>query len=491
MYTVCDITDTLPLIGQYRIWIYWALIVAYIFTTLSCIVVVLSERRNPIKSLAWVLALIFLPVVGLIVYFFFGRSLKNVRMISRHNKRRLLSKQPPSRHKDTLQKMPARLRQISHLAYNLSGYNLHNATSLRIFNNGASKFESLKKDIEGARESINLQYYIIADDNLGREIAALLIQKAKQGITVRVLYDHVGSFSTKRRFFREMEEAGVQVHPFFRVSFPIFGSRVNWRNHRKIVVIDNSIGYIGGMNIADRYISPAPDRVWRDTHLRVEGPIVADMFYSLAVDWNFLKTKKDVTPIPAPKHPELEPASNIPVQMVCSGPTDRWGNIALIFEKSILAAKKSIYIQTPYFLPTDFLLKALQTASLSGVDVRILIPRHSDSRLLSVATYSFISECLESGMKVYLYNAGMLHSKNMIIDDDFVTTGSANFDFRSFEHNFEGNLLIYDQMVNRRMKDQFFTDLQQATRLTASVWNSRPRMLRMFESIVRLITPIL
>lgn len=495
MENICDISTYANWFHEYLPWIYAALVIAYILTTLSCIVVVLSERRNPIKSLAWVIALIFLPVVGLIVYFFFGRSLKNTRMISRHNKRKLLSKQPQKKNRDTLLALAPHLQQISRLATNLSGYNLHNATALRIFNNGKDKFDTLKEDIIAAKESINLQYYIFTDDELGNEIAELLIEKARQGITVRVLYDHVGSFSTKRRFFKRMEEAGVQVHPFFRVNFPIFGSRVNWRNHRKIVVIDSSIGYIGGMNIADRYVHPTKtdneERIWRDTHLRIEGPIVADMFYSLAVDWNFLKAKKDVTPIPAPKHPEIEPAKNIPVQMVCSGPTDRWGNIALIFEKAILAAKKSIYIQTPYFLPTDFLLKALQTASLSGIDVRIIIPRRSDSKLLSVASYSFISECLESGIKVYLFNAGMLHAKNMIIDDDFVTTGSANFDFRSFEHNFEGNLLIYDAMVNRRMKDQFFTDLQQATKLTASKWNARPRMLRMFESIVRLITPIL
>ncbi len=482
----------LPWIYDYVPWIYTLLWIVYIFTIVSCIVVVLSERRNPIKSLAWVVALIFLPVVGLIVYFFFGRSIKNVHMISRHNKRRLLSKQPQPNFNDTLHSLPPHLRQLSRLTTNLSGYYLRNATSIRIFTNGADKFESLKRDLSAAKEAINLQYYIFSDDGIGNEIAEILIAKAREGVTVRVLYDPVGSFSVRHRFFRRMEEAGVQLHPFFRVSFPVFASRVNWRNHRKVVVIDNTVGYIGGMNIADRYVKPdAKGRNWRDTHLRIEGTVVSDMFYSLAVDWNFRKSKKDVEPLPPPSMSSASLTHNIVTQMVCSGPTDRWGNIALIFEKAILAAKKSIYIQTPYFLPTDFLLKALQTAALSNVDVRILIPRRSDSRILSVASYSFISECLESGIKVYLYNAGMLHAKNMIIDDDFVTTGSANFDFRSFEHNFEGNILIYDSHVNRRMKQMFFHDLTRSTRLTTSKWNARPRMLRMFEAIVRLITPIL
>lgn len=474
-------------------WIYMVLWIVYIFTIISCIVVVLSERRNPIKSLAWMLALIFLPVVGLIVYLFFGRSLKNVHMISRHNKRRLLSRQPQHKSKNALHILPPHLRQISRLATNLSGYNLHNATSLRIFSNGTDKFKALKHDLENAQDSINLQYYIFANDDLGNEIAEILKRKARKGVTVRVLYDHVGSFSVKRKFFDSMEEAGVQAHPFFRVSFPQLANRINWRNHRKIVVIDNAIGYIGGMNIANRYITGSPEigGIWRDTHIRVEGPIISDMLYSLAVDWNFLKSKKDVTPIPPPQIVDANETKRIPLQLVCSGPTDRWGNIALIFERAILNAKKNIYIQTPYFLPTDFLLKALQTASLSGVDVRLLIPAHSDSKLLSIASYSFISECIESGIKVYLYNAGMLHAKTMIIDDDFVTTGSANFDFRSFEHNFEANLLIYDPLVNRRMREQFLHDTTEATRLTASMWTSRPRMLRMFESIVRLISPIL
>ena len=490
---------TLPIMSSsqwiiaYWPWIYLLLVVVYAITVASCIVVVLSERRNPIKSLAWVIALIFLPVVGLIVYFFFGRSIKNVHMISRHNKRRLLSKQPPRNNSDDLHSMPPHLRQISRLTTNLSGYHLNNATSIQVFNNGSDKFEALKKDLKNAKESINLQYYIFSDDKLGNEIADILINKAKEGVTVRVLYDHVGSFSVKRRFFKRMEEAGVQSHPFFRVITPIFASRINWRNHRKVVVIDNSIGYIGGMNIADRYIN-GPDHIegiWRDTHLRIEGPVVSDMFYSFAVDWNFLKSKKDVNPIPAPSSIEETSTQHILAQMASSGPTDRWGNIALIFEKAILAAKKSIYIETPYFLPTDFLLKALQTAALSNVDVRILIPKRSDSKLLSVASYSFISECLESGIKVYLYNPGMLHAKNMIIDDDLVSTGSANFDFRSFEHNFEGNLIIYDKVINRQMKDVFFQDLEQSTKLTLSRWNARPRRLRMFEAIVRLITPIL
>ncbi len=477
---------------NYEPWVYSVLTIGYIITIFSCIVVILSERRNPIKSLAWVIALIFLPVVGLIVYLFFGRSLKNVRMISRRYKRKLLSKQSPKTQKADIGELDSRLQQISRLAENLSGYMPRYASSLKIFHSGKEKFQQLKADLLAARHSIYLQYYIFSDDNLGSQISQILIDKARQGLQVRVLYDHIGSFSVKSKFFEKMRNAGVQAHPFFRVSFPHFANRVNWRNHRKIVIIDNTIGYIGGMNIADRYVEGTPKGVWRDTHIKVEGPIIADMLYSFAVDWNFLKTKKEIAPIQIPETPKLEaPTAKIPIQMVSSGPTDRWGNIAQIFHKAILAAQKSIYIQTPYFMPTDFLLKALQTAALSGIDVRLLIPMRSDSRLLSFATYSYIGECLQSGIKIYLYKPGMLHAKNMIIDNDFVTSGSANFDFRSFEHNFEANLLIFDANTNAQMKQQFFDDIRRSAHITLSTWRRRPQPLRIAESIMRLIAPIL
>lgn len=480
--------------SQYASWIYTVLIILYAVTILSCIVVVMSERRNPIKSLAWVMALIFLPVLGLIIYLFFGRSLKNVHMISRHSRKRLLGKEGRRIGLVDPYCLIPDNRNMALLAESVSGFQLRYATNIEIFSYGSDKFSQLKEDLRAARHSINLQYYIFADDELGNEIADILREKARAGLTVRVLYDHVGSFSTRKRFFESMREAGVHAHPFFRVSFPQFANRVNWRNHRKIVVIDNTVGYIGGMNIADRYItglSKGGKEVWRDTHVRVEGPVVLDMLYQFSIDWNFLKAKKDVAPITIPETDLQLIPFRIPAQLISSGPTDRWENIALLFMRAILSAKKSIYLQTPYFLPTDFLLKALQNAALAGVDVRIIIPRKGDSRLLSFASFSYISQCLVAGIKIYLYKPGMLHAKNLMVDDDFCTTGSANFDFRSFEHNFECNLLLYDSEVTSRMKRQFLLDAEQSELLTLSKWSGRPRLLRAAESVVRLLAPIL
>lgn len=474
---------------QISTWINYALFALYILTILSCIAVILSENRNPIKSLAWVTVLIFLPVAGLILYIFFGRSLRNMHMISQHKKRKLLSNQSiPNINFENLNIDEDNKRTIK-LAYAINNAIYYDNNQLKIFTSGEEKFNSLKHDLLNAKHSINLQYYIFKDDKLGKEIADILIQKAKEGLNVRVIYDHVGSFTVNNKFFKQLRVAGVDTHPFFRVTFPQFANRINWRNHRKIVVIDEEIGYVGGMNIADRYIEGTPPfTIWRDTHLRITGSVVNSLLYSFAVDWNFTNKELIQNEINNLKIPQKK---GVGMQFVTSGPTDNWENIELLFSKAIASAKKCIYIQTPYFLPTNNLFKALQAAALSKVDVRIMIPKKSDSVILTLSSYSYIEKCLLAGIKIYLYETGMLHSKNMIIDNEFTTTGSANFDFRSFEHNFESNLLIYDKEINNKMKDIFFNDTKDCSKISLSNWRSRPKLQKTIESIIRLLSPIL
>lgn len=476
--------------GEMNFWGQIAILVVYAVTIVSCIVVVLSENRNPIRSLAWVIALMFLPGVGLVFYLFFGRSLKGQHMISRHNKRRILSRLRPPRVNLDAQDLTGEERNIIKLSRTLcsSFYTVNN--EIRIFTIGADKFAALKHDLRSARRSIYLQYYIFSDDELGQEIADILIAKAREGLEVKVIYDHVGSFSARNRFFRRMAENGVETHPFFRVTFPQLANRINWRNHRKIVVIDSEIGYIGGMNVANRYEKGTDDgRAWRDTHFRLRGDIVESLAYSFLIDWNFKNPEARITPPQMPREDKIH--NSVGMQLITSGPLNDYDNIALCFLKAISGATRTVYIQTPYFLPTDGLLHALEAAALSGVDVRIMIPRKSDSRMLRYASFSYITQCLKAGIKVYLYNPGMLHAKAMIIDDSFVTAGSANFDFRSFENNFECNLLIYDREVNRRMRDIFFSDMERCTKIRYATWRRRPRLQRTWESIVRLVSPIL
>lgn len=470
-------------------WINIVLFALYFTVVISCVVVVISENKNPIRAVSWTLALLFLPVIGLIFYFFFGRSLKGKSMVSRKLRRKLLEKSRPKQHSfDGSGLDPSQIHMVK-LAHNLCHAHLDRNNKVEIFTDGKSKFDALKNDILNAKNFIFLQYYIYSDDILGNEILNLLALKAKEGVMVRVLYDHVGSFSTKNSFFSRMRSLGVDCHPFFRVTFRKLANRINWRNHRKISIIDGKIGYIGGMNIADRYVEDAPDgRIWRDTHLRVEGDIIESLLYSFAVDWNFLRPDSEARPV---KIEGYEASGDIPMQLVTSGPIDKWNNLVLCFLQAIASAKKRIYIQTPYFLPTDALLKALQGAALSGVDVRIMMPEKTDSILLGYGSRSYISDCLKAGVKIYFYLPGMLHAKTMIIDDDFVTSGSVNFDFRSFENNFEANLLIYSGDVNRRMRDIFFEDLSFSRKVTLSQWRMRGRFEKIMEALVRLFSPIL
>ncbi|MBR5639727.1 MAG: cardiolipin synthase [Muribaculaceae bacterium] len=468
--------------------------ILYGITAVAIIGVVVSENRNPVKTLAWITVLILLPVVGIILYIFFGRSLRHIRMISRKKRQQLTSRDDikhlmrsqPVVHYDTLK---SERQQMINLVNSVQGSPFLANNEVEIFTNGKDKFDAFKRDLLAAEKYIHIQYYIIENDKIGNEIGDILKAKVKEGVKVRVLYDHVGSFHFDMSYFKKLRKEGVEVYPFMQITFPEFANRINWRNHRKIVVIDGKIGYIGGMNIADRYIDGGKMKHWRDTHLRVTGDIVAALQVSFAIDWNFMKRELIEVPVETVEPGSI--ANPIAMQLVTGGPTSQWVNMAFVFQKAIDSANKCVYIQTPYFLPSDPLLKALQVAALSKVDVRLMIPRKPDSILLRYASYSYIKQCLTAGIKIYFYEPGMLHSKVVVIDDDFVTTGSTNFDFRSFEHNFEGNLLLYSQEFNQRMKDVMLEDMKQCTRINLRQWRKRPIWQKAVESIVRLFGPLL
>ena len=472
--------------------VFVALTIIYALTIVSAIGVVISENRNPVKTLAWVTVLLLLPIVGFLFYTFFGRSLKNTLIISRKNK--LLLKNETEFDHTTVN--PSELsddnRQLVALANSLVEPHLFGNNAISIFTNGEDKFNALKEDLLSAKHYIHIQYYIFENDNIGHQISDILTKKAQKGVKVRFIYDHVGSWHIDMSFIKKLRRAGVEIYPFLRVTFPEFANRINWRNHRKIIVIDGHVGYIGGMNIADRYVTPTKEwpLPWRDTHLRITGNALAVMQYTFAVDWNFMRRELITGKIESFEKTDDEDGNNI-IQIVSSGPTGNWSNLSLIFLKAISQAKQRVLIQTPYFLPNDSLLKALQASALSGVDVRIMIPLKPDSRLLRYASLSYVKECLEAGVRIYLYRPTMLHAKCVIVDDDFVSTGSTNFDFRSFEHNFECNALIYGTAFNARMRAIFDDDIAQCDEITLEQWQQRPMWRKAAESLARLMGPLL
>lgn len=467
-------------------YLYWIFISVYVIVVVATIINVLMDNRLPVKTMAWVMVLAFMPVVGIVLYFFFGQDTRKEKLISQHSLDLLTKRSMLEFAVQTDLKVPDGSETLVKLFASQNWAMPFKDNAVDIYTTGYDFFSSLFREIGAAKSSIHLDTYIFDHDSLGQLLADMLIDKAREGVEVRVIYDDVGCWNVHDSFFKRMRDAGIKVMPFMPVRFPAFTSKVNYRNHRKLCVIDGRVGYVGGMNIADRYMDGGKTfQSWRDTHLRVTGPAVAALQYSFAVDWNFMG------------QPLIEDAvadtrtGSMGAQLVTSGPTSQWSNIEFMFVRAIAGARKRIFIQTPYFVPSDALLKAVQTAALARVDVRVLMPRRSDSRMLTFASFSYIAECLRAGVKIYLYDAGMLHSKMLLIDDDITSVGSANFDFRSFEHNFEANLFVYSQEFNRRMADIFMADLKHSTRVMASQWGKRPAAQKAAESVLRLLSPVL
>lgn len=470
----------------------WGCAAAYVAALVMSLVNVMTENRNPLSTLGWVTALVFFPVGGMLLYFLFGRSLRNVRMISRRNRRRLLRDEPRRPLPRLDRSLSPESRRCVRLGYSVADALLYPDNDVEVFNDGAPLYSRMFADLRAARSYINVQFYIIAPDPLGEELCDILVEKARSGVAVRVIYDYIGSFGSRSRsLFRRLREGGVEVHAFFRIQFPDKISRLNWRNHRKVVVIDGEKGYIGGFNIASRYRDGGHFDLWRDLMVRVEGPVVAGLQNHFAIDWNFMGHPLLTDPVEGvPTHPEGS-IPGVTAQILASGPTSRWNANGYMMFKAIASAKGRVWIQSPYFLPGDDMIKALQCAALSGVDVRIMVPARSDSAILTLATGSFVEECLLAGIKIFFFEPGMLHSKLLIVDDDFVSLGSTNFDYRSFEHNFEENIVMYSAAVNKRLSELFRADQAASTQVKLSSWRRRPRSQRALQALCRLLSPIL
>ncbi len=461
----------------------------YSITVLGLVLVVILENRNPLKTLSWVVVLILAPGIGLLFYFFFGQDNRKQRIISRRTYKRIMK--APQRKKlpqDTRRLVPPTYEPLANLLYQTNQSTLLYGTDIRVYTNGKDKFKDLLKDIKKARHHIHIQYYIFNDDEIGNLVKDALIAKARTGIEVRMLFDDVGSWTVKKEFFLEMKDAGIKLHPFLRVAFPIFTSKVNYRNHRKIVVIDGEIGYMGGMNIADRYVKGLPWGTWRDSHFRFNGKGVQGLQAAFLIDW-YVVSKQVING--KEYYPIVETATDTLMQIVTSGPTGPWRSLLQATITLVTNAKKYIYIQTPYFLPTEGLNQALQIAAMGGIDVRLMIPKRSDTRSTNMASRSFLDEMLKAGVKVYFYKPGFLHSKLLVVDDMVTAIGSANMDFRSFEHNFEVNAYVYQEAFAVEMKKIFQQDMKSCELLVASRWLRRPLKDRAIESFMRLFSPLL
>ncbi|MBQ3608220.1 MAG: cardiolipin synthase [Bacteroidales bacterium] len=456
---------------------------------IGTILVIIFENRNPVKTIAWCMVLTFMPVIGLLLYIVFGMDNRQRRQIKDEDLRRLKAI-TETRQSDNIasvtsvqyEKLACMLRNMNQ-AYPLEGNNVEIMTDFRTMS------DRLVADIESARHHINMLFFKFEDDAAGRRIADALIRKAEEGVQVRLIYDEAGNLMVPRRFYKRLRKNGIQVRGFIRIFLPILSRDYNSRNHRKVVVIDGKTGYMGGMNIAQRYAEGLNWGIWRDTHMRITGPAVTELQTSFLTDWQF--TKGDEPDLDS-MYPYNPPCGNTLMQIVTGGSMDKWNVMMQAYMTAIASAKNHAYLQSPYFIPPEPIMKALQNAALGGVDVRVMIPYRGDKGILPPwASRSYIKEALNAGIKIYLYRKGYMHSKTMTIDDCFVTIGSTNIDFRGFEQDFEINAFMYDEDLARKQREIFLEDQKDAELIDPMEWDKRPLIDKAKESVARIFSQVL
>lgn len=473
------------------LYIHWILLVIYLAITIGGIVAVLMDNKQPEKTMAWILVLCFMPIVGIIFYLFFGQNTRKEKVISERSMDLLMKRSMLEFAEQENLHIPRRNRPLMKLFTNQNWALPFKDNEVSIFTDGYEFVSTLLYNIGQAQDHIHLDTYIIEDDPLGNLVADALIDKARQGVEVRLLYDDVGCWRVKDRFFNRMKAAGIQVYAFMPVRFPAFTGKVNYRNHRKLCVIDGKVGFIGGMNIALRYVKGTARQTWRDTHLCIRGGAVYAIQRAFLVDWYFV-SRTLVTD--RRYYPAVDKTinNNCLTQIVTSSPISPWPDIMQGYVRVLLQAHRYVYMESPYFLPTEPVLFAMRTAALAGVDVRLIVPRHGDAKLVEWASRSYLMEVIEAGVKVYLYEPGFNHSKILVSDDNLSSCGSTNIDFRSFENNFEANAFFFNEGMALRLKKVFLTDQAQSTLVDdVSYFIKRPFLQRLLESLVRLLSPLL
>jgi cardiolipin synthase len=483
----------------------WLLIyeIAYIIILILVCLRIIYDTRSTTKTLAYLLFAIFVPFAGIIFYFLFGINYRNREMYSKKllqndELAKKVHKELYEYSKQTFLKGEAALQSNKELAYMLVkdiNSPLTGNNTVKLLVNGERKFPEVLEALSRAKHHIHIEYYIYEDDKIGRAIEEVLIQKAKEGVEVRFIYDDFGSRSIRKKLVRRLKAGGVKAFPFLKIYFIAFANRLNYRNHRKIIVVDGYTAFVGGINISDRYINNSVNTnklYWRDTHLRIDGPGVRHLQYLFLCDWNFCANKKlQPDKVFFPDKNSYPVQGNKVVQIASSGPDSAKPTILFSLLQAINLATKEILITSPYFIPGESLLDALIIASLSGVSVKLLMPGISDSFIVNAAAKSYYNDLLNAGVEIYLYNKGFVHAKTMVTDQKVAIVGTANMDFRSFDLNFEVNAIVYDSEIAEELREVFYEDLEDAEKIDAATWSTRSIYKQMLEKIARLVSPML
>lgn len=467
------------------------IVIANIFFSFSLIFI---ERKDPSTTWAWLMIMIILPVFGFIIYLLLGQNFSRARLFKEKKefdtiKRRKLSKDFTSKEHEHIG--GEQYLDLIRMNYTHSGAKCTYNNEVDVYYNGVDKFKQLIKDLKNAKKFIHIQYYIIRPDRLGKKIMSILEEKAAEGVEVRFLVDSMGSYKVTKRSLKNFTKNGGKFEIFFPGILPHVNTRINYRNHRKMVIIDGEYGYTGGFNVGDEYINENKHiGFWRDTHIRIRGEAVNDLTNRFLLDWCYASGEEidDFSKF-YPKNPIRD--GDIAIQIVTSGPDHNEEYIKNAYMKMINNAKKYVYLETPYFVPDAPMLEALKLSALSGVDVRLIIPGKPDHVFMKWAASAYIGDLLNAGAKVYLYQNGFIHAKTIVADGKVCTVGTANMDMRSYCLNFEVNAFIYDDRVANNLETQFFKDIEDCKVMTKEEYDKRSIALRIRESIIRLISPIL
>lgn len=466
---------------------------------------IIYKRLDPVKSLSWVVVVLLLPYIGLLLYLLFGQNFRKTKIYNRkgvrdERYRRLLSYNQMKQFRQFPESVPHELQKyIKLVMLNLKGNGsiVGLNSEVELYFSGREALDSMYQSISQAKKHIHLQSYIIVEDHIGKKFRDLLMKKAVEGVEVRVMYDDVGCWGLSKSFSDKLKNAGVEVLKFAPVKFLSPTSKINYRNHRKILVVDGTTGFLGGVNIADRYYDGGNFEEWRDTHVKISGESVLALQSSFLLDRYFIikqqfKRKRKYFPSINQMNIKLdEKSARFYSQIITSGPDSDWASIMQCYFLAISNAKKNVFLITPYFTPNESLLNALKIAALGGVDVCIMIPEKSDTTLAYWSSMSYATELLEAGVKVYLFRRGFNHSKVISIDGEFCIIGSANFDNRSLDQNFEITSIIYSNEVTAEVDRQFRDDVERCKSLAGSKWAKRSVRNKIKESFARLLSPML
>ncbi len=465
----------------------FALVTLYILLALFLIYGLLINGVRPARTLAWLLAIFTIPVGGILLYIMLGRNRRKKKLARlRKNSIEIPSY---SENIETNIKSPKYKKMMS-LIKNVTHFPPTSNNEVSLLEDGERTFNNIFEALEKAERYIYLQYYIFEEGELTDKLLTLFEKKIQNGVVIKMIYDGVGSYSLSSSYLKKLKNMGVEVYPFLPFRFGRFLSSLNYRNHRKIIVIDGVIAFTGGINISDKYLKGDKDLgKWHDMHLAIKGPAVAFMEHVFISDWFMVSENK--TRIASAPEAKKESGMKTIVQVVPSGPDDAFPNIEQSYLSIITEAQEYLYITNPYVIPSNEILKAMQMAALSGIDVRLLIAEKSDSKLVDWTVRSYFDSFLKSGVRIFLFPYGFLHSKILVSDDDIASIGTANIDVRSFEHNYEVNALLFDSDKAKILRKNFLRDCKRSKELKYDAYRQRPAVDKLIEGIARVFAPVL